>query len=138
MPPEPEPEEPESEDETEEPAWSGFHDCPPDDSEEKAEEPSSEALDVAQPSADLLPESFVQQLAQVPVLVAASDYTLNNLEDVIQVQEALVNICAARADAMAVLSMPQHFTRRQLVDWQQRLTGIPAFHDGRPLSYAVA
>jgi phage tail sheath protein FI len=54
------------------------------------------------------------------------------------VQEVLVNICAARADAVALLSVPQHFARRELLDWRQRLTGITAFRDGRPLSYAAA
>jgi phage tail sheath protein FI len=37
-----------------------------------------------------------------------------------------------------VLSVPQHFARRQLLDWRQRLTGISAFRDGLPLSYAAA
>jgi uncharacterized protein len=55
----------------------------------------------------------------------------------IAVQRALVNFCAARADVMGVLSLPLHFKRREALDWQQRLTGMPEFEDGVPLSYVA-
>lgn len=123
------------------PDWSRFQDCPaaepPPPHAGETEVGRSEPLDFAPAPEDLLPESFAQQLALVPVMVRDWEYTLSNLNALVDVQEALVNICAARADAVAILNVPQHFARRELVDWQQKLTGIPAFRDGRPLSYAA-
>lgn len=52
------------------------------------------------------------------------------------VQVALVQLCAARADAVAVLSLPAHYGTPEFLAWSQQLTG-----DGRvigaPLSFAA-
>jgi phage tail sheath protein FI len=37
------------------------------------------------------------------------------------VQKAVVTLCAARADVVAILSLPEHFARREALDWQQAL-----------------
>jgi len=59
-----------------------------------------------------------QQLTLLPVLMPASAYSGESL---VEVQKALVTLCAARADVVAVLSLPQHFGRREALDWQQAL-----------------
>ena len=54
-----------------------------------------------------------------------------------KVQHSLVNFCAARADVLGVLSLPLHFKKREVLDWQQRFTSDPDFMDGVPLSYVA-
>ncbi|GAC1361318.1 MAG: hypothetical protein NVSMB32_00100 [Actinomycetota bacterium] len=51
------------------------------------------------------------------------------------VQEALVTLCAARADTVAVLSLPQHYTPGQAGAWWRRMTGSSRV-SGKPCSYA--
>ena len=130
LPPEPEP--------PPVPDWSRFQGCPDLTPPPPPELPRSEPLDFAPTADDRLPERLVQQLALVPVLVRDWEYSLDNLQTLVAVQAALINLCAARADALALLSVPQHFARRELVDWQQQIVSIPAFQSGRPLSYAAA
>lgn len=120
------------------PDLSRFQDCPDAEPvEPEPERPTSEPLEVVALANDLLPEQFAQQLALAPVTVPAWEYGPSELDALVGVQETLINLCAARADMLAVLSVPEHFARRELVDWQQQLTGIPAFRDGNPLSYAA-
>jgi hypothetical protein len=51
------------------------------------------------------------------------------------VQRALVTLCAARADAVAVLSVPQHFQTADVLTWCQELT-TDGEVSGPPLSFA--
>jgi phage tail sheath protein FI len=59
------------------------------------------------------------------------------MDNLIDVQSALVKLCAARSDVLAVLSLPQHFKRREALEWQRRFTTQPSFLDGAALSYAA-
>src|SRR5262249_21337825 len=43
------------------------------------------------------------------------------MEAWLTVQRALINHCAACADALAVISLPQHFQRNDVLQWQKRL-----------------
>lgn len=52
------------------------------------------------------------------------------------VQTALVTLCAARADAVAVLSLPQHYGTSDVLAWSQQLTSDPRI-SGSPLSFAA-
>ena len=52
------------------------------------------------------------------------------------VQTALVTLCAARADAVAVLSLPQHYRTADVLTWSQQLTGNTRI-SGSPLSFAA-
>jgi uncharacterized protein len=73
-----------------------------------------------------------------PVLDDIAAYDESGL---VAVQQAMVTLCAARADVVAVLSVPQHYTTPDVLDWQQRLagsgplTGSPG-SGAAPLSYA--
>lgn len=61
----------------------------------------------------------------------ATTPTLAQLEDpasfsfdtspLLPTQRALITMCAARADMTAVLSLPQHFRQRAVLEWRQRL-----------------
>jgi len=74
----------------------------------------------------------------LPIIETPDDYSPLELEKLIQVQTSLVNFCAARADVLGVLSLPLHFKRRDVLNWQQRFTGRDDFLDGVPLSYVAA
>lgn len=76
-----------------------------------------------------------QAVLDLPVIETPDDYSEDELQKLIRVQQALVNFCAARADVLGVLSLPLHFKRREILDWQQRFTGRDDFLDGVPLSY---
>jgi uncharacterized protein len=52
------------------------------------------------------------------------------------VQVALVQLCAARADAVAVLSLPAHYGTADFLAWSQRLTSDGRI-SGSPLSFAA-
>jgi uncharacterized protein len=73
----------------------------------------------------------------LPIIETPDEYSVEELQALINVQHALVNFCAARADVVGVLSLPLHFKRREVLNWQQKLTGMPEFEDGVPLSYVV-
>lgn len=62
-----------------------------------------------------------QQLALLPVLTPVNDYQMKQIEQLLAVQKAAVTLCAARADVVAILSLPQHFKRREVLDWQKAL-----------------
>lgn len=53
----------------------------------------------------------------------------------ITVQVALVQLCAARADAVAVLSLPAHYGTADFLAWSQQLTS-DRYISGSPLSFA--
>ena len=53
------------------------------------------------------------------------------------VQVALIQLCAARADAVAVLSPPGHYTTADFIAWSQQLSNDNRV-SGAPLSFAAA
>ena len=55
----------------------------------------------------------------------------------VTVQVALVQLCAARADAVAVLSLPAHYGTADFIAWSQRLSNDRRV-SGSPLSFAAA
>lgn len=67
-----------------------------------------------------------------PEVIPVTDYDEDGL---VAVQEALVTLCAARADAVAVLSLPRHYTPGQAGAWWRRITGSGRVSGG-PCSYA--
>lgn len=75
-----------------------------------------------------------RQLARLPVLTPPAAY---DPTDLLTVQQALVTLCAARADLVAVLSLPHHFERRAVLEWQQQVRARPDFREGNALSYAA-
>jgi hypothetical protein len=108
-PPEPAPEPP-----VEPPRdWSHFDPC--------ARPPTPEPVPVPPPPAPTL--------ADVPLLEPAAAFDPAPLH---HVQLALVRLCAARGDAVAVLSLPAHYDATAAVEWQQQLP-----IDGS-MSYAAA
>lgn len=59
----------------------------------------------------------------------------------LEVQRALITLCAARADLVALLSLPVHFDAATTLDWQSQLTATGALAASTtsaltPLSYA--
>ena len=78
---------------------------------------------------------FTYQAASLPYPVQedAADYDPTGL---MAVQVALVLLCAARADAVAVLSLPAHYGAVDFINWWQQLTNTEAV-SGSPLSYAA-
>ena len=76
-----------------------------------------------------------QQLNALPLLEEPDQYTT---DDLLQVQQALIRLCAARADVVAALSLPQHFQQRDVLEWQRGLTtGLPDLLESSVLSYAA-
>jgi hypothetical protein len=73
----------------------------------------------------------------LPFIETPDEYSLDELRALLNVQNAVVNFCAARADVLGILSLPLHFKKREVLDWQQRFTGAPDFMDGVPLSYSA-
>jgi phage tail sheath protein FI len=70
----------------------------------------------------------------LPELIPPGEYAVAPL---LEVQRALVTICAARADVLGVLSVPAHFGRGEVLDWQTQLVNTPALLGGPALSYAA-
>ncbi len=103
------------------PDWSHFQDC--------CAIPENLPVDV--------PKDKPGNLSLLPILEEPSEYQPSELDSLLAVHHALVNLCAARANVIAVLSLPLHFLQREVLDWQRQFTGIPDFFDGPTLSYAV-
>lgn len=119
-PPPPEPTPPDPED------WSDFRCCPGEQSEP---EPEAEAPPASPP---------VDPIAALPLLDPAAAYDDTGLRTV---QAALVVLCAALADRVALLSVPRHFDVADTVSWRARLCTESSIADGNstgmsPLSYA--
>jgi len=70
--------------------------------------------------------------AQEWFLITEKNYSSSAL---LSVQRALINMCAARADVMAVLSLPEHYREDQAIEHLETLQSIP---DTATLSYAAA
>ncbi len=63
--------------------------------------------------------------SDLPVVQATDEFSVGPL---LAVQHALVTLCQARADAVAVLTLPRHFETPQCIEWQEALRrklGLP-------------
>jgi len=70
------------------------------------------------------PEAFVYTEPPSPASIGAlEDPALFSLETspLLAVQQAMIAFCQARADVAAVLTLPQHFEKRQALEWKQQL-----------------
>jgi hypothetical protein len=80
------------------------------------------------------PARFLFTEAPTPSTVGALDdveaFSLDT-SPLLAIQRALITFCAARSDMTAILSLPQHFQKRQVLEWRQKL---PATAD---LSFAA-
>jgi len=79
------------------------------------------------------PPPVTPSYLNAPVLDDLADYDPAPL---MAVQAAMVSLCAARADAVAVLSVPSHYLTADYVSWYQQLTSNGQV-TGSPLSYAA-
>jgi Phage tail sheath C-terminal domain/IPT/TIG domain len=68
-----------------------------------------------------------------PIQIDPASYNPTGL---MAVQVALVELCAARADAVALLSLPAHYGTPEFLSWSQLLTGDGRI-SGPPLSFAT-
>jgi len=66
--------------------------------------------------------SLFRRLATLPILVPFEDDCGCDDEQMIVVHRALVNMCAARGDIIAILSLPQNYAVRDVLDWHQQIT----------------
>ncbi len=64
--------------------------------------------------------SLFRRLATLPTLVPFEDDCGCDDEQMIVVQRALVNMCVARGDIIALLSLPQNYAVRDVLDWHQQ------------------
>ncbi len=92
-------------------------------------------------------EAFTYEQAatepEFPEMTAADDFDLDD-SPLLSIQQALVRLCEARADVVGILTLPQHFDKRQCIGWQQGLhqalglTGYGSgFSDNADLSYVA-
>ena len=102
------------------PDWSHFRDClvPPPPQEVPKKLCLQQSFSFKPPDDTGEIPDVRQQLALLPVLKPVNAYQVDQL---LAVQKAVVTLCAARADVVAILSLPQHFTRREVLDWQKAL-----------------
>lgn len=122
----PPPEEPPEPPEPVLPDWSSFHCCAALDEEPSPPEPSAPP-DLGSPPAVLT------SLA----LVDPAGY---DREPALTVQRALVTLCAALTDRIAVLSLPAHLDAPDALDWQRQLSETPTLGADAavvPLAYAT-
>ncbi|GAC1393802.1 MAG: hypothetical protein NVS4B11_29380 [Ktedonobacteraceae bacterium] len=125
--------------------WAGIGDDPPNPAEPPPPPPPPRdwtyfqacALPVHTDTPPKGDQSHTRRWDALPIIESADDYQPDELQALLDVQHALVNLCAARADVVAVLSLPMHFKRREVLDWQRLFTGIEDFLDGSTLSYAA-
>jgi hypothetical protein len=80
------------------------------------------------------PTNARTELLHLPTALAPAQYQPDQL---LEIQVALVRLCAARGDMLAVLGLPESFETRQALDWQKQIVGPLAAATG-PLSYATA
>ena len=76
----------------------------------------------------------LRALAALPSVQPAEEYLLDEL---LTVHRSLVTLCAARGDAVALLSLPDHFDLPNVLAWQERFTSSGGLVEGNVLSYAV-
>ena len=80
-------------------------------------------------------DQFTYQATALPYPIQ-DDVARYDPSGLMSVQVALVQLCAARADAVAVLSLPAHYGPADFLAWSQRLTSDGRI-SGSPLSYAA-
>ena len=80
-------------------------------------------------------DQFTYQATALPYPMQ-DDVARYDPSGLMSVQVALVQLCAARADAVAVLSLPAHYGPADFLAWSQRLTSDGRI-SGSPLSYAA-
>jgi hypothetical protein len=102
------------------PDWSGFRSCAPPGPPPVVTPPTATATPPASP----LPYP------------AQNDPAWYDPSGLLAVQVALVQLCAARADAVALLSLPAHYGTPDFLGWSQRLAGDQRI-TGVPLSFAA-
>ena len=112
----------------------GFHDCragapvaPGDDCAAMPVVTLAIAGVVADPSSQAWLENLPEQLPPAE----------HDDEAMREVQRVLIRLCAARADMVGLLSLPQHYNVQVAGQWHEQLTTTPDFYDGDPLSYAA-
>jgi hypothetical protein len=81
-------------------------------------------------------------VTSTPARVQLDPITAYDDAPLLSVQQALVIMCAARADLVGLLSVPQHYDAAAVLDWHDQLTSASAVADSatssvRPLSYAA-
>ena len=126
------------------PDWSRFQDCQPPAPPEPLSPPLPEHAPCPTPFGFASPPASEpapgegsdarRWLTALPVLEPVAAYAVGPL---LQVQRALIDLCAARADALAVLSLPGHFARRETLEWATALATTPEYATGSPPSYAA-
>ncbi|HEX5165943.1 MAG TPA: hypothetical protein VFV93_11150, partial [Thermomicrobiales bacterium] len=68
-----------------------------------------------------LPETVEPVL---PELAPLGDYDIDaESSPLLPLQRELLRCCVARGDAVAILTLPRHFEKRDCIDWQQALRG---------------
>jgi len=110
----------------------GFHDCPP-EVVEVEDDCAAPVLMLNKDAAAVDPNSQAW-LEDLPEQMSPADHDDAAMLDV---QRALIRVCAARADLVALLSVPQHYNTQATNQWRQELAGTLEFFDGDPLSYAA-
>lgn len=80
------------------------------------------------------PGLSARALAALPAVQPPEAYDPTPL---LAVHEALVTFCAGRGDALAVLSLPEHFQRRDVLAWAQQLRSSGNLAESNALSYAA-
>jgi hypothetical protein len=112
--------------------------------------PTTVAIATSAGTASFAGAFFYVQLPTKPSLPTTIDvgsYQFASLPALLNIHASLIRLCEARADAVAILSLPLHFERQNCVGWLQRLRqnlGLPrhgiVFADARDiadLSYAA-
>ena len=111
----------------------GFHDCPVPPS--PPEEEDAMPVIILDPETAGPAPSSQAWLEDLPEQIAPDAYDETTL---LQVQRAMIRLCAARADLVSILSLPQHYGRQAIGQWRDTLAATPDFFDGDPQSYAAA
>jgi len=111
----------------------GFYDCPPDEIPAENDCPAVPvvALKMTGVAADPHSQAWLEYL---PEQLTPGEYDDAGL---LEVQRALIRLCAARADIVALLNLPRHYDSRAASQWHEKLAHTPEFYDGDPLSYAA-
>lgn len=95
--------------------------------------------EITQQAVEVSSSDAARELAMLPLMESARAYRLNpkRLADLLTVQNALLSLCAGRRDAVAVLSLPEHFDRADVLGWQRAIWDTNTDSDGLALSYAA-
>jgi phage tail sheath protein FI len=91
--------------------------------------------DIVSRLAPTVPSETQRRLARLPLLKPSGEY---QPDDLVNVQAALINLCAARGDMATVLSLPGHFGLPEAADWRARLDDRVGLSSEVTLSYAAA